>query len=72
MIPKPVIAGIAILGGAIVLIVNALSEDKEGDETSKEEENREVFNVEEVRRLRRQLKKQMRLKKKSNSEKQTP
>lgn len=67
MIPKPVIAGIAILGGAIVLIVAAVSGENENEDTSNDENPKE-FNAEEVRRLRRQLKKQMRLKKRASTE----
>lgn len=63
----PFILGIAIVGGAIVLITSAFSGDDEND-NNKNEENPQVFNADEVRRLRRQLKKQMRLKKKAASD----
>lgn len=63
----PFILGIAIVGGAIVLITSAFSNDDEND-NNKSEENPQVFNADEVRRLRRQLKKQMRLKKKVTSD----
>lgn len=63
----PFILGIAIVGGAIVLITSAFSNDDEND-NNKNEENPQVFNADEVRRLRRQLKKQMRLKKKATAD----
>lgn len=64
----PVLLGIAIIGGAIVLITSAFSDEDESANKNNEE-GKASFDAEEVRRLRRQLKKQMRLKKKNSTEK---
>lgn len=65
---KPIVQGILFVGGFIVLIgtiVAAANEDEESQDKKPETPEGDQVNVEEIRRLRRELRHQ--LKKKKNS-----
>jgi len=71
---KPLIAGLVFVGGILVLLFSSDDEDKEKEvENPKQKslfpEMETKVNVEEIRRLRRELRHQMALKKKSTTNK---
>jgi len=61
------ILGFAAIGGTILLILGISSSSDEDDDSSPEE-TPQGFNQDEVRRLRRELKKQLKMKKKVPTE----
>lgn len=65
----PIIAGIAIVGGILMLFVGAVSSQKDGESQDKKPEtpSGDQVNVEEIRRLRRELRHQLRIKKNSSN-----
>lgn len=70
----PIILGIAFIGGILVLIVKGLEDSNEPKELQDKNTNSpegEQVNVEEIRRLRRELRHQLNLKKK-NTPKEPP
>jgi len=61
-----IILGVAAIGGSILLVLGLSSKSKEDSDSLKGEgEISPTFDQEEVRRLRKDLKKQLKLKKKS-------
>lgn len=70
---KPLIAGLVFVGGILVLLFSSDEEDSEKkDELNDKNTNSpegEKVNVEEIRRLRRELRHQMKMKKKSTPNK---
>lgn len=67
----PVILGVMILAGTIIMLTSAPENEKE-PETSTKDSDLSEFNIEEVRRLRSQLKKQLRAKKRAKQEQSKP
>lgn len=68
----PLILGLVFIGGFLVLLVSTDKEDEKSkdleDKNTKSPEGDQV-NVEEIRRLRRELRHQLSIKKKSSSNK---
>jgi hypothetical protein len=60
----PIIVGVMILAGTIVLLTSVTKEEEES-KTPKKESDLSDFNIEEVRRLRKQLRQQLKAKKRS-------
>lgn len=67
----PVILGVMILAGTIIMLTSASENEKEPEDSTKDSDLSE-FNIEEVRRLRSQLKKQLRAKKRAKQEQSKP
>lgn len=64
----PIIAGVAIVGGILMLFVAAVSskeEDEKSSDKKPETPSGDQVNVEEIRRLRRELRHQLKIKKNS-------
>lgn len=71
---KPLIAGLVFVGGILVLLMASDDEDEKKEEENPKQKNlfpdsETKINVEEIRRLRRELRHQMALKKKSTTNK---